>query len=110
MAYRWKPSKTQRKEFAQRMGSDPQYAADYHARKNAKKEKNRSGSKFDYDSAGGYYVPTQTQHDFCLRFIGELTTEQRDAFNQVAYGFNCQEKVHHDLIHIVNELMRKPTE
>lgn len=107
MAYKWKPSKSAKREFASSMKNDPQFAADYYARKEVKADKRRSGSQFDYDSAGGSYIPTQAQYHFVSANYGLADTpELRDAFNQVEYGYTCQEKIHHDYIHIVNELIR----
>lgn len=106
MAYRWKPSATQKRAFAERM-KDPAEQIAYQQRKEDKAAKRRVGSKFDYSSAGGNYVPTQFQYEQAVKFLGaELTSEQKDACNQVMYGYSCQEKIHHDYIHIVNELIR----
>lgn len=108
MGYKWKPSATQRRAFAEKMNNDPEYAAAYNERKEAKAEKRRAGSKFDYETAGGNYIPTKDQYEFaatCNR--DNLTPEQWDALNQVEYGYTCQEKIHHDYIHIINELRRK---
>ena len=110
MAYKWKPSATQRREFAQRM-QDPKEEQAYKERKEEKAVKRREGSKFNYSSAGGNYIPTKVQYEFCmLNYSNELTEEQRTAFSQVTFGFSCQEKIHHDFIHIVNELIRSNTE
>ena len=107
MAYKWKPSKAQRTEFAQRMQNSEEKAA-YEARKTTKAEKRRSTSSFEYNTAGGNYVPTKTQHDFCFNNIHLFqTSEEQQASNMVIYGYSCQEKVHHDYIHIVNEKQRK---
>lgn len=107
MGYRWKPSKSQRREFAIRM-QDPEEKAAYEERKKQKLEKNRSDSKFDYEKAGGYFVPTKEQHDFCFNHFDLFQTEeQKNAANFVMSGFACNEKVHHDFIHIVNELRRQ---
>jgi hypothetical protein len=111
MGYRWKPSKSQRRAFAERM-KDPAEQQAYEARKTDKATKRRAGSKFDYASAGGEYLPTKQQHDFALTYMqsgNTLTSEQEDALNQVMYGYSCQEKVHHDSIHVCNELMRAQT-
>lgn len=106
MAYKWKPSKTQRREFAIKM-QDPEEKRAYEERKANKRDKMREGSKFDYSTAGGFYVPTQFQYEEALKFKGsKLTDEQDDACNQVMYGYSCQEKIHHDYIHIINELLR----
>ena len=108
MGYKWRPSKTARREFAQKMNNDPEFAQAYNDRKAARDDKRRSGSQFDYKSAGGNYVPTKAQHDAAFRHLTtDLTSEQVDACNQVIYGYSCSEKVHHDFIHIVNELTRK---
>ena len=106
MGYRWKPSASQRKAFAEKM-QDPEEKAAYYERKEARADARRSTSQFDYCSAGGNYVPTQAQYEAAIRFKWrELTPIQDDACNQVMYGYSCQEKVHHDYIHIVNELNR----
>ncbi len=107
MAYNWKPSKSARREFAEKMNNDTEFANAYNAKKEAKAEKRRSLSKFDYQSAGGNYIPTKQQHDFCLsNFHLFVTPEQQNAANIVMYGYLYQEKISHDNIHIVNELMR----
>lgn len=107
MGYKWKPSKTAKREFAQKMNNDAEFKAAYEQRKVDKATKKRATSKFDYNTAGGDYVPTKAQHDFCL-FNQNLaeTSEQINAFHQVVYGYSCNEKVSHDCIHIVNELRR----
>jgi hypothetical protein len=107
MSYKWRPSKTARREFAQKMNNDPEFANEYNARKQAKEEKKRSTSAFDYQKAGGEYVPTKAQHDFCLENMGQFVPSEIEAANQILYGYSCNEKVHHDYIHIINELMRK---
>jgi len=107
MAYKWKPNASQRKAFAAKM-QDPDEAQAYEQRKINKADRRRAGSKFDYKSAGGSYIPTLDQYNFCSNGFGiGLTPEQYIAFNDVMYGYVCQEKVHHDQIHIVNELRRK---
>jgi len=108
MAYKWKPSASQRRAFAQRM-RDPNEKASYEAAKQTKAEKRRSTSRFDYDKAGGYYTPTKQQHDDAFRYVSgkDLTTEQVNACEMVMSGYSLQEKVHHDYIHVVNELRRK---
>lgn len=107
MSYKWKPSKTARREFAIKMQNDVAFANQYNQRKEEKAEKRRSTSKFDYEKAGGEYIPTKAQHDFCFDNAHLATTgEMKAAFNIVMYGYICQEKVDHDMIHIVNELIR----
>ena len=107
MAYRWRPNKTQRKEFAQNM-QDPEYAEAYYKRQDARAEKRRAGSKFNYESAGGMYIPTKEQYLFAISnpdlFKGG---DEESARNEVIYGFSTNEKVHHDYIHVVNEIIRK---
>lgn len=107
MAYKWKPSAAQRKAFADKM-KDPEQQAAYHQRKHDKAEKRRAGSNFSYSSAGGNYVPTKIQYEYAMKFLGdkELSEEQGHACTMVVSGFSCNEKVHHDYIHVVNELIR----
>ena len=106
MSYKWKPSPAQRREFAIRM-KDPDEAAAYEARKNARQEKRRSESKLAFTTAGGFYVPTKEQYDFALMNVCRITnSEHEDAFNEVIYGYTCNSKVLHDSIHIVNAYRR----
>jgi len=104
--YKWKPSASQRREFAQRM-QNPEEKAAYEKAKEDKAAKKRAGSKFDYYSAGGNYVPTQSQYHFVMTHM-ELfnTSEEINAANQIMYGYINNEKIHHDYIHIVNEKIR----
>ena len=105
---RWSPSASERKEFAIKMQTDPDFANAYNERNAAKIEKRRSNSRFDYSTAGGSYVPTRAQHDFAVfDRSGVMTSAQEDACNMVASAFSCNEKCDHDYIHIVNELIRK---
>jgi len=108
MKYKWHPSKSQKREFAQNM-QDPQFANDYYKRKEQKAENRRSQSKFDYDSAGGNYVPTKEQANQAYNFLisKELTSEQIEACNMVFSAYSSNEKCNHDFIHIVNELIRE---
>jgi uncharacterized protein (UPF0303 family) len=104
---KWRPSASQRREFAQNM-QNSEYAAAYYQRKEDRAAKRRATSKFDYNSAGGMYVPTRSQYDFCMSHMDLFTTPQEhDAANFIISGYTCQDKVHHDFIHIVNEKMRE---
>ena len=106
MAYKWKPNKSQRKAFALRM-QDPQEREAYEERKKEKANKRRASSKFDYNTAGGRYVPTKTQNDIAFKALGlELTQEEQTACDMVMSAYSLNEKTHHDFIHIVNELVR----
>jgi|GEM_PF-168341 len=108
MGYKWRPSKSQRREFADKMQNDPEFRQAYYQRKDARANKRRSGSQFDYNSAGGEYVPTKAQNDFCLEHSELFTTnDEKNAMNIVIYGYSLNEKIHHDNIHIVNEKMRE---
>ena len=107
MSYKWRPSKSARREFAQRM-QDPAEKAAYEGRQAEKAAKRRAGSKFDYSSAGGYYVPTREQYVFCAENMNLFeTAQEQDALNFVMSAYTLNEKVHHDFIHIVNEKRRK---
>jgi hypothetical protein len=103
----WKPNKSQRAEFARKM-QDPEYREAYYARKKAREDKRRSGSEYDYTSAGGNYIPTGIQRDAAVKFLeeGNITEDQANSCRMVLSGHDCQTKVHHDHIHRVNELMR----
>lgn len=105
-AYKWKPSASQRRAFAQKM-QDPEEKAAYEKRKEDKVVKKRAGSEFDYYSAGGNYVPTQSQYNFVMNHMDLFSTnKEQDAANQIMYGYTNKEKVHHDFIHVVNEKIR----
>lgn len=107
MGYKWRPSKTARREFAQKMNNDTEFREAYLQRKADRAEKRRAGSRFDYESAGGFYQPTEAQYHGALRLIEHGTTsDQMEACNMVISGYTCGEKVHHDYIHIVNEFIR----
>jgi hypothetical protein len=107
MSYKWRPSKSQKKAFALKM-QDPAEQAAYEARKDARLEKRRSTSSFDYSTAGGRFVPTQSQYEFCSQNEEKFVTpEEKEAFNQVTGGHACNQAVHHDLIHVVNEKIRE---
>jgi len=106
MAYKWKPSKTQKREFANNM-KDEKFANDYRERKEKKAQKKRTDSKFDYNTAGGQYIPTQEQYNKANEFLQtNISIEQQNACHLVIFGYTCKEKVNHDSIHIVNELIR----
>lgn len=106
-AYKWRPSASQRREFARRM-QDPEEKAAYEKRKLDKANKRRAGSRFDYGSAGGNYIPTQSQYNFVMNNMDLFTApDEREAANKVIQGYTCKEKIHHDYIHIVNEKIRK---
>jgi hypothetical protein len=105
MSYKWKPSASQRRAFAEKM-KDPAERTAYETRKRERAEKRRGKSRFDYEKAGGEYIPTKAQHDFCLNLPAETTPAQLEAANMILYGYGCLEKVHHDYIHIINDMIR----
>lgn len=47
MRYKWKPSKSQKREFAERMTTDTAYSEAYHQRKEQRAKTRRSTSKFE---------------------------------------------------------------
>ena len=116
MAYKWRPNRTQAREFAKRMSEDKDFVNAYNKRKEEKAKKRRQSSNFDYTTAGGNFIPTQYQYDNAFKILnGEIFYIPRDvqhqsqiddACNQVIYGYSCQEKIHHDYIHVVNEIVR----
>ena len=103
----WRPSQAQRREFAERMQNDPEFKKSYEDRKSRKADKRRATSKFDYEKAGGYYMPTQAQNDAAWR-LAALTTcpDKKESCNLVMIAYGQGEKVHHDHIHVVNEFIR----
>jgi len=104
---KWRPSKKQRREFAERMANDPEYRKAYYERQEKRAEKKRSTSKFDYISAGGQYLPTKIQNDAALELLNlNPSPEQAEACNMVLWGYSCSEKIHHDYIHLINEFIR----
>ena len=107
MSYKWKPSKSAKRVFAQKM-QDPTEAQAYEDRKKAKADKRRASSDFNYHTAGGLYTPTKAQQDAAMTIltIEGMSEEQRNAANMVTFGNSCNEKIHHDFIHIVNEYIR----
>jgi hypothetical protein len=104
--YKWKPNKTQKRAFAIKM-QDPAERRAYEARKSEKEENRRAASNFDYGTAGGEYIPTLAQSDFCMNHIEVFSTPKENlAAQEVIRGYSCQEKVAHDFIHIVDEKIR----
>ena len=108
MRYKWKPTKAQKREFAERMATDTAYNEAYHQRKEQRAKTRRSTSKFDYQTAGGEYIPTESQNKAAFELLNlNPTPEQEEACNMVLYGYSCKEKVHHDFIHLINNYMRQ---
>jgi hypothetical protein len=105
MGYKWKPNKNQRREFAERM-QNPVERTMYLERKKAKEEKRRAQSSFDYQSAGGAYIPTKSQYDFIMLHY-DLFDEVKNSADMLLTGYTCQMRVPHDDIHQVNEVIRK---
>ena len=107
MSYKWKPTKAQRREFAERMATDTAYSEAYYQRKERRAETRRLNSKFDYQTAGGEYIPTESQNNAAFELLNlNPTPEQIEACNMVLSGYSCREKVHHDFIHLINEYIR----
>lgn len=105
MSYKWRPSASQRRAFAEKMNNDEDFASSYNERKKAKKEK--FYESIDKRGTGSAFVPTKAQHDYCIFNRSKNTTPEHDeACNMVASKFACNEKCDHYYIHIVNELIR----
>lgn len=101
--YKWKPSKSKRKEFAKKM-QDEQFAQEYKQRKINRVVNRRKDSRFDYPTAGGYYIATRGQADFCMEHSDLFNSlSEQEAKNMVILSWSNNEKIHHDYIHIVNE-------
>ena len=89
------------------MATDTAYSEAYYQRKEQRAEKKRSTSKFDYQTAGGECIPTESQNKAAFELLNlNPTPEQKEACNMVLYGYSCKEKVHHDFIHLINEYIR----
>lgn len=101
MGYRWKPNASQRREFAERI-KDPAEQAAYAERK----RHNHSYAGFKDKS----FIPTQQQYDYAMYLIGlgleSISYKVADAANMVTSAWVCQDKVHHDYIHIINSVQR----
>lgn len=97
--YKWKPNATQRREFAERM-KDPEEQKAYSERKYAKTHYNIDDSR---SFANGSFVPTEMQYKIAINMLNqELSNEEFNAATQVSSAYICQDKTHHDYIHIVN--------
>ena len=104
--YRWKPSKSQKRQFAEKM-QDPEFAKAYYRRKEERADKQRATSNYDYSSAGGYYVPTSEQNKVAFIVLSrEHDTILVEAANMVTFGYSTNTKIHHDYIHVINEYRR----
>lgn len=101
----WKPSKKQKREFAEKM-QNPEFAAAYYERKRQREEKRRSNSKFDYNSAGGYFAPSILQVRAAKGLLNSDNEELRNAAEAIYNADLNASKVHHDYIHIINEWLR----
>ncbi|MHC1707489.1 MAG: hypothetical protein AB9842_08205 [Bacteroidales bacterium] len=102
----WKPSKTDRKEFAEKM-QDAEFAKAYNERKEKRANNRRKTSSFDYFTAGGFYTPTKAQHDAAFKMASETTDATLKVIcSEVMSGYSSNVKVHHDHIHIINEYIR----
>tara|TARA_R100001480_G_scaffold57291_3_gene70346 strand:+ start:1166 stop:1498 length:333 start_codon:yes stop_codon:yes gene_type:complete len=107
MSYKWRPSKSQARAFAERMKNDHEFANARRERQAKKAERNRASSEFDYYTAGGEYTPTENQRSEALKFLGQdLTEKQKNACEMIVSCYDMGVKTHHDNIHIVNELTR----
>lgn len=104
--YKWKPSKSQRTAFAIKM-QNPKEKAAYELRKMDREKKKRTKSKYNYKTAGGYYIPTKEQYNFAMSKPDHLTIKELHACDVIIYGYSCQEKIEHDYIHLINELIKK---
>lgn len=101
MAYRWKPNATQRREFSEKMKDEKERKA-YEDRKRYK------------NSYAGFndkkFIPTKMQYDYTMHLIGlnyeSMSNKVKIAANIVSSAFVCQDKIHHDYIHIINSIHR----
>ena len=101
MAYRWKPNASQRREFAERM-KNPEEQTAYLERKKIKNSYVGFKDKF--------FVPTKMQYDFAMSILSnglsEMSHVTANACNFIISAWVCQDKVHHDYIHVINSIQR----
>lgn len=70
-------------------------------------ETRRASSAFDYPTAGGKYVPTREQNSFCITSAEAFKTqEEKQAARNIIQAFASKQRISHDFIHIVNEVIR----
>jgi hypothetical protein len=93
------------------MENDTIFSEAYNDRKLSRQIKRRAKSEFNYNTAGGNYIPTKIQYDFAMKFLlnKSLSEKQKNAANMVILAYSCNEKTHHDHIHIINEMIRNET-
>lgn len=101
MAYKWKPSASQKAAFKERMKDDDECRA-YKERKRSK------GSYAGFKD--GNFVPTKMQYEFAITILNNglenISEIVNNACNQVMYGYSGNEKIHHSHIHIINSIQR----
>lgn len=97
MAYKWKPNKSQRREFVERM-KDPEQKATYIERKRF----NNSYEGFK----DKMFIPSMGQYEFAYKNLFNVSKEHFDSFDQVLSAYLSGEKVSHEHIHIVNQYQR----
>jgi len=106
MGYKWKPNKSQKAAFKAKM-QDPAEQAAYNDKKCVAAEARRATSQYDYETAGGRYVPTKQQYNAACQLItGKHDLAERLALNEVINGFISNSRIHHDYIHVINGLIR----
>lgn len=96
--YKWRPNASQRAEFARKMQEDEEFAKEY-------KEKQRLKNSYE-GFKDKSFVPSYGQAEFCKKNIHLFTGELYDAANSLIFAYDNQEKIQHDIIHIVNEAVR----
>lgn len=118
MGYKWRPTKAQRREFAIKMNSDPEFREAYLERKRKRKEKRQSQSVFDYETAGGSYYVTKLQSEYAFEiknklqytdkkyYINKLNEWLDDIMDDIIVRFDTGEKINHDYIHVLNTIVR----
>lgn len=74
-------------------------------RKMAQLDKQRAKSKFNYETAGGYYHPTQVQYNAAV----DMERAGINVMQALALqgAFLANEKCSHDVIHVINEYRRQ---
>jgi len=65
-------------------------------------------SRFSYKTAGGYFIPKYHQYIYSMNHLNaSRCTEQIEAMEKVIDGYILQAPIHHDYIHVVNQMIRR---
>lgn len=107
MAYKWRPSASQRRAFAEKMQNDEDFKSSYLQRKAEKRE--QFYNSLEKKNTKCFYYVTKEQYNFAMYEASPENEEQKQACDMVVSSFAINEKCDHFFIHIVNEMRRNQT-